>query len=268
MKKGEVYAIDVGAVYRPAHKALHGKILLAWCYGPAGKLASGEPLYRFAVGDTLFDKKPALAEVRKRKLVVNTLTNNNPAGVAAVYDAQEAPSRGVTLLGELTSLPPLTPKQIKQQPPSGGWVGMALDYNFHWREIHDGASLKRARDAEDAKEKKKAGAATKKRRAGGLAGMARRTLLADWKGLVSKKRADATRAILKAAIAELLKTKETSARTKVLEKAVLAINAYDDKQGGFIETPEREALMECLEDLASASGLGNVTEQLNDWRDW
>jgi transposase len=46
------------------------------------------------------------------------------------------------------------------------------------------------------------------------------------------------------------------------------LNAYDKKHDGFIETAEREALMVCLEDIAAASGLSQVTDELNEWRDW
>lgn len=270
MKKGEVYAVDLRAVFRPAHKALHGKYVVAWCDGPTGMNdAYGKKMFRFGVGECLFDAKPTLADVRKRKPNVLVRTLNNPKGLAAVYriPADEDLERGVTLLGELSTLPPLTAKQ-KREGDDGQWYHVAQEWNFEWRHENDGAALKRARDAVHAKQARAAAAATKKRRAGGLVGLARRTLAPDLTGLISSARATALRAILKTAIADQLKASKPSEKKKALQLAVTRLNTYDEKHGGFIETAEREALMTCLEDIAAASGLGDMSDDLNAWRDW
>jgi len=68
-------------------------------------------------------------------------------------------------------------------------------------------------------------------------------------GLVSVKHARAVRAMIVVAIAEL---------------AVAPV----DKAGSFIDTAERDALLECLEDLAVVGKLGSITRELDAWRDW
>ena len=270
MKKGEVYAVDLRAVYREAHKALHGKYVVAWCDGTTGsKDGYGKMAYRFGVGDVLFDAKPTLAEVRKRKLKVLVRTLNHPKGLAGVYRISEDDDleRGVTLLGELSTLPPLTPRQ-KREGDDGKWFHVAQGWHLQWRHANDGVAMKSARDAEEANRAKAAASAQKKRRAGGLVGLARRTLAPDLTGLISNTRATALRAILEAAIGDQLKIALPREKKKALRLAVAKLNTYDKNHGGFIETPEREALMICLEDIAAASGLGEMTEELNEWRDW
>lgn len=77
------------------------------------------------------------------------------------------------------------------------------------------------------------------------------------------------RKILAGVIAEL-RTDGATKKTKLasLKAVVEHLNAYNDQQGCFIETPEREALLACLEDLVAVSGLGPLEEQLDEWRDW
>jgi len=269
MKQGEVFAIDLRAVFRQAPPALHGKHIVAWCDGTTRtKDGYGNTMYRFGVADALFDAKPSLAEVRKRKLRLLAKTFQNDKGLAGVYrlpDHREV-ERGVALLGELSTLPALTPKQVREGD-FGEWYHVALDWSCQWRHDHDHASMQRERDAAKAKQAKADAAAQKKRRAGGLVGLSRRTLAPELTGLISASRATGLRAILKSAIADQLRT-PPRAKKQALAIAVSKLNAFNDKHGGFIETPEREALMVCLDDIAALSGLGEVTEELNDWRDW
>jgi hypothetical protein len=270
MKKGEIYAVDLGVVYRQTHKALRGKYIVAWCDGPTGMNDSyGKKGFSFGVGDALFDTRPTLADVRKRKPKLLVRILDNPKGLAAVYRLYQDDDleRGVTLLGELATLAPLTRTQ-KSQGDHGQWYNVAQEWQFEWRVRNDGAALKAAQEAGRKKESRAAAAATAKRRAGGLAGLARRTLAPDLTGLVSSARANALRAILKRAIAELLKTTPGARRKTVLKSTVAKLNAYDEKHDGFIETPEREALLMSLEDIAVASGLGEMTAELAEWRDW
>ncbi len=264
-----MYAVDLRAVYRPAHKALHGKYVVAWCDGTTSNTDGyGRKVYRFAVGDALFDTRPTLAQVRARKPNVLVRTLDDPRGRAEVLRISEDDEldRGVTLLGELTTLPALTPKQIRQGD-DGEWLHVGQAWHLHHRHEHDAAAMQRARDTEDAKQATAAAALREKRRAGGLAGMARRTLARDLTSLVSKARATGLRAILARAIREQLRLALPREKKKALQHTVEALNAYDEKHGNFVETPEREALMTCLEDIAAASGLGEMTEQLNEWRD-
>jgi hypothetical protein len=84
-----------------------------------------------------------------------------------------------------------------------------------------------------------------------------RKLLPDWRGAHAK----ALRTLLREAIAQ----KPTKPR---MRKLVEAINDYNDANGSFIDTAEREALMEALESIAASHGLGMLTKELDAWRDW
>jgi len=76
------------------------------------------------------------------------------------------------------------------------------------------------------------------------------------------------RAILTDAIAEIVDAGSDATKRTAIKGAVERINAFDRTHGSFIETGEREALLECLTDIAVAAGLGELREQLDDWRDW
>jgi hypothetical protein len=73
---------------------------------------------------------------------------------------------------------------------------------------------------------------------------------------------DATRALMD------LDAKGTSRqRSAALRRIVTELNALDDPEG-FIETPEREAFVARVEELARLVGLSNAGEKLTGHRDW
>jgi hypothetical protein len=268
MVPGDVYSLDIHTLFRDAHPKLHGKHGVAWCVGPAGKDWRGVSLVRYALADVLFDAPPTLAEVRRRKLRIQTFSFSlTPAPGVYVIEEGEPP-RGVVHLGKLTKLPALRPAE-QSHANRASWRNFAVSCHFQWRHDHDQEALPAEAHRAQAKTRGDEEAARKKRRAGGLPALARRKLVPEWTGLVSKKRADAVRKILSLAIAELRSEGATkTTKLAALETAVERINAYNDKQSCFIDTPEREALMTCLGDLAAVSGLGTIDERLDEWRDW
>jgi hypothetical protein len=260
MKRGNIYSLDLRRLFSAVHPKLRGKHAIAWCDGPSYGGCS-----RFLLADVLFAKPPTLADVRRKKLRALALTLD--ARAVAVYRISDDEERGLTLLGSLAGVPRLSKAQLRGAE-EGEWIHVAMDFHRQWREVNDAAALARARAAEEAKERKTAEAAARRRRKGGLAGMARRTLIADWDGMVAKRRTSGVRAILTDAIAEIVDAGSDATKRTAIKGAVERINAFDRTHGSFIETGEREALLECLTDIAVAAGLGELREQLDDWRDW
>lgn len=71
-----------------------------------------------------------------------------------------------------------------------------------------------------------------------------------------------------AAIDNLPKPADRSAIMKEVERVVLALNDFDERGGGVIETEEREKLCDIIYLVAKDAGLeadDDITEQ---WRDW
>lgn len=260
MKRGNVYSLDLRRIFSGVHPKLRGKHAIAWCDGPSSGGGS-----RFLLADVVFTKAPTLADVRRKKLRALALTRD--AHAVPVYRINDDEERGLTLLGSLEDMP-RPPKAQLGRAAESEWIHVAMDFHWQWREVNDAAALARARAAEDAKERKTAEAAARRRRKGGLAGIGRRTLIADWDGMVAKRRTSEVRAILEDAITGLVEAESNAAKRTAIKLAVERINAFDRKQGGFIETGEREALLDCLTDIAVAGGLGEMREQLDDWRDW
>jgi hypothetical protein len=78
------------------------------------------------------------------------------------------------------------------------------------------------------------------------------------------------RAIFRDATQELITvggTKDTEACAAVLKKVVDALNELDQPTG-FIESVERDAIVQRVEELASLVGLDNLDERLTGHRDW
>lgn len=255
MKAADVFALEFTRLYRDIQPALRGKFGVAWCLGPAlGRM-------RCAVGDELFDEMPSLASVKGRALRVRNLPQFDQP---CVYLLEDGPlPRGVTHLGVLDEQPPVTQREA-EFVTYAAWSNFVIAWDAAWRRENPTA----APAATATQARAKAEAAIERRRAGGLEGFARRKLAKGLTGLVSARRAEALRRILGQGITALTAAKSKVGRTRALEAVVVAINEYDAAQRGFIDTAEREVLLECLQDLAALSGLGDVTAKLDRWRDW
>jgi len=254
VKAGDVFALDCSRLYADLQPALRGKFGVVWCLGPAP-----EDRVRCAVADELFDEIPSLTSLERRTLRVRNLPQFDQPCVYLLQDGKLP--RGVTYLGTLAQQPSVS-KREAEFVNYAAWSNFVIAWDAAWRRENQVVTTKeveaRARDA----------AVIERRRAGGLEGYARRRLAKGLTELVSKRRAEGLRRILRVAVDELRPAKSRAARTRALEAAVLAINEYDDAQRGFIDTPVREVLLECLRDLAALADLGDLTAKLDRWRDW
>lgn len=234
MQRGDVFVVDLVKVLPEVDRALKGKYALAWCTGPVDTswMPKPTPHVKVVLADTLFDAPPTKIPTLRARTFVHR-TPNVPA-VSCVPD--EALPRGVTLLGTIAKLP-----RVEDYVLFGYWAGLVRDLHYSWLDEHAPAPAA------------KPPAARKPRKLG-------KVLLPEWTGLVEARHVKAVRALLREAVA-------TKLTKPAMRKLVDAINAYNDKHN-FIDTPEREALMQTLEDIAAAHGLGMMTKQLNNWRDW
>jgi len=265
MERGEAFALDLKALYPQVHAKLRGKYAVVWSMGAVDVSATHHkrPHSRVVMSDAIFDSPPTLATLRRRSVRVLTLTYWAKPEPATFFIEDAPLPKGVTAIGRLTSLPKVKPYRCYAY-----WSSFALHRSNQWRHDHDRKALELEAKKDAAKEQAKALAQQKARRAGGLAQMKRRTLVAEWTGLVSAGRCRSVRRMLRESIGEIARVDSMARRRALLQTLVERINAYDDAQGCFIETPEREALMTCLEDIAVVGGLGAMTKQLDQWRDW
>lgn len=268
MARGDAFALDLARLRKEIAAPLRGKYAVVWSLGAADTSrtsATTRPHSRLVISDAVFDTQPTLAQLERCTLT--PMVCEYRALELGLYFVEDGPlPRGVTLLGQLAS-PPEVPEYVCY----GAWSSFALIFDLQWRHLHERDKLAAQQQKARAATEKLAQAAARKRRAGGLEGMKRRTQVAVWTKLVPAKHARAVRAMISEAIADLAKTPaKTPAKKRlaILEALVERINAYNDAAKEFIDTPEREALLECLEDLAAVSGLGSITAQLDEWRDW
>lgn len=257
MKAGEVVTLQFASLWREVSAPVRKKFGLAWCVGAAGTNAAGAPLIRVAMADVVFDTAPTLAQVNQLELKVKPFRSNEP-GIYLLHDT--AFPRGVTLLGALAKRPKLTRRE-STWVTYAAWSNFVIAWDVVWRQEQGAADEEAAR----ARAAAKAEVAKQKRRSRGLKGVPLSPVLAK---LVSKRRAEAVRAMLVEGVRSLAAARSKPARLAALEGLVVQLNDYDEAQRGFIDTAEREALLECLEDLAAVSGLGDVSAKLDAWREW
>lgn len=257
MKAGELVALEFASLWREVAAPLRKKYGVAWCVGAGGTNLRGVELVRVAMADVSFDAPPTLEQVQALDLKVKLVRATEP-GIFLLEDT--ALPRGVTLLGKLAKRPRLTRRE-STWVTYAAWSNFVIAWDAAWRREQGAADEAAAR----AREVAKAEAAKLKRRSRGLKGVPLAPALTK---LVSKRRAEAVHALLREGVRSLAAARSRAARLTSLEDLVLQLNAYDEAQRGVIETAEREALLECLEDLAAVCGLGDVSAKLDAWREW
>ena len=259
MKAGDVVALEFSTLFREVSAPLRKKHGVAWCIGPAGSNAAGTPLVRCAVADVLFDSSPTLDQVQGVELKVRVVPpGQNQPGVYLLEDL--ALPRGVTLLGALARKPSVTRREATFVT-FAAWSNFVIAWDAAWRREQGAAK----ESAVQARATAKAEAAKKKRRSGGLEGVPLAPVLTR---LVSKRRAAVLTTMMRDGVVALAAASSRRARLSALENLVTRLNEYDEAQGGFIDTAEREALLESLEDLAAVCGLDDVSARLDAWREW
>jgi hypothetical protein len=136
-----------------------------------------------------------------------------------------------------------------------------------WRMIHDRPALEAewtlAREAREQRAAERARTRT-------LPKMLREKLFASWSEMCPPRVLRKVRRIFRDATRDLivLQAKGTKRqRTAVLKRIVTELNTLDDKEG-CIETVEREAIVQRVEELAALVGVSNDEEELTGHRDW
>jgi hypothetical protein len=136
-----------------------------------------------------------------------------------------------------------------------------------WRMIHDRPALEAewalAREAREQR-------AAERQRTRTLPKMLREKAFASWSEMWPPRVMREVRGIFRDATRDLidLQTKGTNRqRTAVLKRIVTELNAVDEKDG-CIESVEREAVVQRIEELAALVGLSNEQEKLTGHRDW
>ncbi|NHZ64819.1 hypothetical protein [Massilia genomosp. 1] len=71
-----------------------------------------------------------------------------------------------------------------------------------------------------------------------------------------------------AAIDKLPKPADHAAIMKEVERVVVALNEFDERAGGVIETEEREKLCDIIYLVAKDAGLQADQDITEQWRDW
>ncbi|NHZ34046.1 hypothetical protein [Massilia rubra] len=71
-----------------------------------------------------------------------------------------------------------------------------------------------------------------------------------------------------AAIDKLPKPADHAAIMKEVERVVVALNEFDERAGGVIETEEREKLCDIIYLVAKDAGLQADEDITEQWRDW
>ena len=140
-----------------------------------------------------------------------------------------------------------------------------------WRWAHDGAAVM----AEDAVEATAAEARqADANRANGaitLESFQKRKLFADWEGHVPRKMIAAARKLVKETAARLAALGPKLPRRKaraILRDCVVAFNELDEANDHWIETTEREDIVDAFDILARLAGFADEPELADEWRDW
>lgn len=257
---GEVFLAPLG----------HGLCSFCWVVGHAEVVNGGDYL-TFAMASWVGKQPPTPADLDARTVLV--LSQPGEEGKPHVRKLSDAMPRGWKRLGTIADPTRGVPAPISYSAPASfAWIALR---DWQWRHdrgqrAKDDAAERAADDAENQAETARTKALATKRKQASLGSLARSPdLLFEWDGLVRKPDRVAVQKLLQAlarALAKLPATAKPAAKRALLQAAVEAINAWNDRRN-VIDTAEREALIDALDDIAHAAGLrGKDLGQA--WRDW
>ncbi len=258
---GEVFLAPLG----------RGLFSFCWVVGHA-ELLNGGDFIAYAFASWVGRAPPTPSDIDAREVLVFRQPGPDE-GKPHVRKLSEAPPRSWKRLGNVSS-----PTRGVPQPVSyGGFDSLAWHALREWQWRNDRAQMAaddaaEARQLEDEndQEEKRAARLRSARQSATLPQLVRsKTILFGWEGLCRKRDREAVEKILRDAarsLAKLAPTAKPATKRKVLEEAFEAINAWNDRRN-VIDTPEREALIDALDDIAHAAGLRGRDIGRN-WRDW
>lgn len=256
---GEVFLAPLG----------HGLYSFCWIAGHA-EVRNGGDFITYAMASWVSKQPPTQAEIDGRTVLV--LTEGGQA-YPYVCKMSESPPRSWKRLGVIADPARGVPAPAGYNSCSSfAWVALR-----EWQWLHDrgqrakdDAAEAKAMAADEEAETGKTRALAAKRKQGSLASLARSPdLLFEWDGLVRKPDRLAVQKLIQAgarALAKLPATAKPAAKRAVLQATFEAINAWNDRRN-VIDTPEREALIDALDDIAHAAGLRGK-DLGKAWRDW
>jgi hypothetical protein len=153
----------------------------------------------------------------------------------------------------------------------GGWESDCDQVLRQWRWDHEREAVL----AEDARAEEEARRATESARVAyqplpraTLHEMRRQTHFKQWTGYVEKEYLQEARRIVRAAIDELIELGPDSPAAARLDVFRECVEAFNDSDGGWICTIEREHICDLLDELAALVDLDDYGRDLAAWREW
>jgi hypothetical protein len=190
----------------------------------------------------------------------------------SMYWINDPAEEGMIPLGMVA--PSAEEKQFKTDS-YGGWLNFQYDAQTNYRWNHDRkkllADVKAEEQAMDEKRKRVQAEHDAAMKSMTLEKLAKFQFFPDWDDYPSTKIIKASRQVLKAHVAQLLDLGKPGTKTKktaIIQACVEAFNALNKKHKDFIDTDIREDIVEEISRLSRACGLGEMDDQIDEWRDW
>jgi len=227
------------------------------------------PRVLIAASDWIATEPPPLGHPAVRRILV--LNHHNWTDKQDLTWVSEPPPKEYRKLGCI----PVLMKDMKAQCNSyGGWA-CGIQILMQWRWDNEREKVL----AED--EVKKAGdlakrTEAKQKREEYLSALTFSKLLAKdlfptWEDYPPEAAKEGCRRIIRAFIQKLAESKAPLERALVageLKKSVEELNQLDTEHKHFIETIEREDLCEVLDEVLHAAKFPELTDDIENWRDW
>lgn len=250
-----------------------GKGLLSFCWvaGHAEHLNGGD-FITYAFAAWVGKKAPLPEDLAKREVLVIQQPGADH-GQPYVRKLSQAPPKSWKALGTISDPTRHVPEPVGYGNfDSLAWTPLR---EWQWKNARGQMAADDAAEREELEKESNADDArlAKLRRARAsatLAELARsKTILFEWEGLQRKPDRSAVEAILRdaaRALAKLPRNATPAAKRKVLQSTFDAMNAWNERRS-VIDTPEREALIDAIDDIAHAAGLKG-RDIGKKWRDW
>lgn len=236
----------------------------------AAVVIDAEGGYTFLVADAFWNERPVAQELREFREMALPFGQQPLPGRAGVFKGWfegVVPPDFEVLLNR-----PLTNHQQSLCGPEGTMVfqsarDFARTLSDQWRWLHDRAAYEqelaqRAAQAESARARRRSNLS--------LETMQREMFFTGWAGRWPEERLAEARRIFSDATAQLIALRERGTprkRSAVIQKIVEAFNRLDNETG-LVESVERDAIVERIEELAALVGLDNTGEKLTRRRAW
>ncbi len=199
------------------------------------------------------------------------LTHHSHTGHPVILWIGGSPPKGFKLIGNIE--PSINDKKLKCNA-IGDWDSIQYQPLMQWRwdnELDLVLAEERAQDEADDHDLLAANNDRQSYLASvTLDDLSKRRFLSSWTGFVEAEPMKLARKLLRETVNQLSNLgvrSQRKSRVQVFKDCVVALNDLD-RLHRFIETEEREDLCEELEVIAYACRLGDIGNQIDEWRDW